>query len=290
MRGMKRHIGNAAAGLGCALLGLCAGITGFAASERYMPPTFEAYQPILDRMPFGVLPSNFNAASADPATVKSEEQAKVEQQNLARQISMSAVNVTPDGQTAIGFTDLSAKPPINYFLLVGSAANGWKVISADYDEELATIEKDGVSITLKLGKGMVETPPPQSGLPAPATAKGSSPFGALGSRSGASLQPPSAPAGKPLLGMGPPPGQAIGSYKERLLERERQLSRERQTAAAKQREQLTTLAREAAQKEIQRREEESAQAATENAPQPQGLPMDTPPEGGGAAGGPPPRE
>ena len=126
------------------------------AAADYAPPPFEHYQPILDRMPFGSLPADFGKVPPNPDDAKNAAQAAAEQQKLAKQVNMSAVTVTPDGNTAIGFTDLSAKPPVNHFLLVGESADGWTVTSADYDDELATIEKDGVSITLKLGKGLVD--------------------------------------------------------------------------------------------------------------------------------------
>ena len=143
-----------------AFLGLaCPGLSLLAsapAGEPYSPPPFGHYQPILDRMPFGALPANFNAA--DPAAAQTEAQVKAEQQALAKQVNMSAVNVTPDGATAIGFTDLSVNPPVNYYVRVGDSAGGWTVLSADYDEEMASIEKEGVAITLKLGQGLVDTP------------------------------------------------------------------------------------------------------------------------------------
>lgn len=281
--------------IGVTLLSLCAAAAVRASNERWMPQPFEHYQPIIDRMPFGALPANFNP-SADAAAAKNDEQVKADQQKLAKQVNMSAVNITPEGGTAIGFTDLSEKPPVNYYLLVGAEANGWKVVAADYDEETAVIEKDGVSITLKLGKGLVDSAvgpvakpammPP--GLPAPAAhVAANTPTSGIvrQSRSGFGAHP-SEPGLRPPPGAGsqpPPPSadasKAGGSYKERLLERKQQEAVEQEAAAKKQQEQLETLAREAAQKEIKKREDEAAQsaggdgaspneAAPEEAPQP----------------------
>lgn len=276
------------------LFSVCAALSGpvaTATTEPFSPPPFGHYQPILDRMPFGSLPANFGQAPVDPAAAQTAAQLQAEQQKLAKQITMSAVNITPDGQTAIGFTDLSAKPPINYFLLVGASANGWKVVSADYDDEIATLEKDNVTITLQLGKGLVDptTLPGKPGEPAavrplnvpnvPATlvtrpggppAAGSSLRGGLSFPTGrAGLTRNNMPIGMPsnaAMSIAPPTADENGeirSYKERLLERKTQQSEAQVADAKRQQELLVKLAREAAQKEIARREEEAAQAAVE---------------------------
>ena len=272
MRGFTFQTSESKQALYAALLCMCAAATGLAASEGFSSPPFGHYQPILDRMPFGALPANFNASSVDPAAAKNEEQVKADQQKLAKQINMSAVNVTPDGGTAIGFTDLSEKPPINYYLLVGAEAGGWKVLSADYDEETALIEKEGISITLKLGKGLVDTAP-QPGKPVSSVIAGV-PTGGLHR---------AAPGGRPdalvpRSSAVPPPGapdKAGGSYRDRLLNRKQQEIMEVQVAAKKQQEQLENLAREAAQKEIKKREEEAAQSEAEaNNPAPDDPPPD----------------
>jgi hypothetical protein len=239
----------------------------YAVGEAYTPPPFSHYQPILDRMPFGTLPPNFNAAVVDPATVKSEAQEKAEQQALAKKINMSAVNVTPDGQTALGFTDLSVTPPVNYYLLVGASAGGWTVVNADYDEETATIEKEGVTITLKLGKGLVDpaTLPAKAAAARTATTATSGPSGRPSALSRLHIPPPGlqrsgqAPSG-PNIVVPEPPGESR-SYAERQLERATQQTAAQIAAEAKQREQFIKLASEAAANAIKRREEEAAQAA-----------------------------
>jgi len=142
-----------------ALSATFAALCASAVSTSHAPTPFSNYQPILDRMPFGALPANFGQVVPEPSQAQDAAQIQAEQQKLAKQINMSCVNVTPDGTTAIGFTDLDAKPPVNYYLLVGATAGGWSVVAADYDEEWAQISKDGVTITLKLGKGLIDAPP-----------------------------------------------------------------------------------------------------------------------------------
>jgi hypothetical protein len=90
-----------------------------AQTASYTPPPFSHFEPILERMPFGELPDKFGESVA-PDAGKQEALLKAQQEILARKINMSAINITPDGSTAIGFTDLTAKPPANYYLLVGT--------------------------------------------------------------------------------------------------------------------------------------------------------------------------
>jgi hypothetical protein len=127
-------------------------VSGLAFSEAFAPVPFDHYQPILDRMPFG---SPFSLEPAAPVAPVNEAQVQAAQESLASKICMSAVTVTPAGRTAVGFTDISLNPPVNYFLLSGASAGGWTVVEADYDAETSTIEKEGVTITLQLGKGLI---------------------------------------------------------------------------------------------------------------------------------------
>ena len=248
----------------------CISVSVCATSEGYSPPPFGHYQPILDRMPFGAVSPTANAAPVDPETLKNEAQVKAEQQTLAKKVNMSAVNVTPDGQTAIGFTDLSQTPPVNFYLLVGSVAGGWTVKTADFDTETATLEKEGIAITLKLGQGLVDAPgvpaaktalsrfaPPFATQPAAAALPKNLPpnFGTSGTRT----------TGGGYQGSVPQPATAkesadTRSYVERLNERKSQQTAALLANETKQRQQLEALAREAAANEIRRREDKIAQA------------------------------
>ena len=82
---------------------------------------------------------------------------------------MCAVNRTPSGNVAVGFIDNEVKPPRNIYLNVGESADGYTIIEADYSGETATIEKEGVTITLKLGQGLVNVGAP---VPAPVAVAG----------------------------------------------------------------------------------------------------------------------
>ena len=130
-------------------------------------PPFSHYAVILDRKPFGDLAKPVVEAVPQPDQA-AIEQAK-EEQALARQIDMVAVNRTPRGKIAVGFIDKNAKPPRNYYLNVGESSGGFTVLEADFEEETATIEKEGVSIALKLGKGMIPKKDADEGAPASET-------------------------------------------------------------------------------------------------------------------------
>ena len=152
------------------------------AGDGILPP-FSHYAVILERKPFGDLSKPTAAEPVPTPDQAAIEQAK-EEQALARQVDMVAVNRTPRGKIAVGFIDKGAKPPRNYYLNVGESVGGFTVVEADFVEETATIEKDGVSIMLKLGKGMVpkkdagegtETAPATPAPPATSTLQPTSP-------------------------------------------------------------------------------------------------------------------
>ena len=244
-------------------------------AEGYTPPPFALYQPILERMPFGELPANFGQEVVDPNAAKEQARLKVEQEKLARQINMSAVNITPQGKTAIGFTDLSVKPPVNYYLIVGSEANGWKVLDADYHQETAEIEKDGVSISLKLGKGMV-TSEPEAAKGGAASAKSRRPTTTTIKQpmiSPSALRPgstaktntekaaESAAVIREQLQKVRDDGGDVRSYMERLRQRKIEESAALKQAQDAQRKQLEKLAREVASKEIEKQAEAMAEEA-----------------------------
>ena len=252
------------------------GAAANAKDNIYTPPPFGHYQPILDRMPFGSLPDNFNAVPVDPSTLQNEAQIKAEQQAVAKKINMSAVNVTPDGSTAIGFTDLSITPPVSYYLRVGEAAGGWSVLSADYDTEIATLEKDAVTVTIKLGKGLVDTnampvvasKPPFGGITRPPISARPSMLPVPAAPGRMFPQPltgfPGAlPANTPLAQSAPSLQGDSRSYAERLRDRTTQKTQEQLANDKKLQEQFEKLARETATREIKRREEEAALAAQE---------------------------
>lgn len=251
------------------------------AAGGYTPAPFSDYQPILDRMPFGALPANFNPAAAEQT--QTDAQVEAQQQQLAKQVSMSCVNITPDGSTAVGFTDLSEKPPQNYYLRVGSDSRGWNVLAADYDGEWAQLEKDGVTITLKLGQGLIDGPP-VAAAPAVADAPGSAPLSNPVSASPV-LPRPAAPVsgGRVLRPYHASPssnaslfskqlsdmqktqeeinklkesGGDVTSYMDRLRERKAQEKADKAAAEEAARKQLQDLAQKITQDELKKRERE----------------------------------
>lgn len=202
---------------------------------------FDHYRVILDRKPFGDLTPPKQDTPAAPVVDQTEIEEKKKEDELAKQIAMVAVNRTPRGKIAVGFIDKNAKPPRNYYLNVGDTSGGFTVLEADFEEETAMIEKDGVSIALKLGKGVIPkpekngqeanaandnadpaaaTPSPQPTRPALAPSRFAGRSGMPGLRNAPSIG--GAPNARPGL-----------SYADRVRERKAQETRE---AAARDRE------------------------------------------------------
>lgn len=122
-----------------------------AASAERQP--FERYQSLVDRQMFGQPPPGFDPTKPASAVTKTEQrELSREQEVLKSSIHFSAINVTPDGATAVGFTDNSdPKAPAHYYLKVGEARNGWKVLEADPVKATMKIAKDDVEVSLDLG-------------------------------------------------------------------------------------------------------------------------------------------
>jgi hypothetical protein len=140
---------------------MCTLFVAFAVLALEAAQPYERYQTIVDRKPFGPEPTNFDpeaapgsaAANAAEATGEiTEAQRTVEEQQLASNVRVSMINVTPSGAVAVGFTDSSVNPAENYYLTVGRSQNGWTVKSADPATESVTLGKGGVDVTVKLGE------------------------------------------------------------------------------------------------------------------------------------------
>ena len=128
-------------------------------------PNFARYKTILDRMPFGPEPVGFNpdsgvgaavsAANAEMEAAAAELAQQEEAQRMLASVRISAINVTPRGSVAVGFTDASRQPAATYYMKVGETRDGWLVKAADADPKVmsVTLERDGVEGTLKLGEG-----------------------------------------------------------------------------------------------------------------------------------------
>lgn len=248
------------------------------------------YPIILEKKPFGTPPdlAALNAA----ATGMDADKMKVEQQKLAETFSWTAINITPDGRTAIGFTDLSSKPPASYYLPVGESANNWKVIEADYTSETATIEKgddaNKVRISLKFGNkspiapttpGATSTGPTALGMPAVSSMPGLT----HGLQPGIT-QPIVETHTTPFPGgEGRPPtltstnSSLLTSFRDRLFERNKARENEKMESERKQKEELSKIVTDA----LRKQQEETAAAAQQQQPQgetpaPQVQPVETP--------------
>lgn len=151
---------------------------------------FVPYQTILDRMPFGPLPPNFNpdappgtaAAGAGAAGGEEEVQLTEDEQQIVSSVRVSILNVTPSGAVAVGFTDSAAQPPVNYYMKVGEKRDVWEVKEADPVEQTVVLVKNGVEATLKVGEGVAggdnkKGKGLRSAMPAPALARMGRPDG-----------------------------------------------------------------------------------------------------------------
>ncbi len=137
-----------------------------AALQEAAADAFTPYEAIIDRAIFGRPPARPVAPPPPPTDALDQKQAEA----LAKKITLCAINRTPSGNIAVGLIDNDAKPPRNIYLNVGDTADGYTILAADYDAETATIEKDGITITLKLGKGLVGTGAPEGAAVASALA------------------------------------------------------------------------------------------------------------------------
>lgn len=141
---------------------------------------YARYETIVQRQMFGPLPPNFDPTKS-PAEVSRSADAAVEkeltkeQEKVKSAIRFSVINVTPEGDTAVGFTDnVDPKNPVHYYLKVGESKGGWEVKEADAKSATMTVAKDGVEVTLLLGSdsakggaGNAESARPSAPAPVP---------------------------------------------------------------------------------------------------------------------------
>lgn len=120
------------------------------------------YQPIIDAKPFG----DMAAETAADAASQTEQQRQKEE--IARKFRMCGITDLPDGTRKIAFLDETSGQAASYLLAIGETQNGFTLVSADYVREYATLTKDGLTLTLGLGKGLIDAPPDDaSEVPAP---------------------------------------------------------------------------------------------------------------------------
>ena len=219
-----------------------------AAAERQ---PIDRYQSIIDRQMFGQPPPNFDPTKPPSQVQKGASDEKVltrEQEAVKSSIHFSAINVTPTGDVAVGFTDNSdSKLPVHYYLKVGEERNGWKVLEADPIKATMKVAKGDIEVALGLGansaKGGGSTA--RAGVnAAPAIATASRRAGLLGG-----VRRPSAGGEQPR------PGMMGASLRERRALREQA----RQEEEAKEKELEAKRQAEAAEKEKEREAQRQAE-------------------------------
>lgn len=114
---------------------------------------YSRYATIVDRQMFGPLPAGFDPAKLPSEVTKtSQKELTKEQEQLKSAVRFSVINMTPDGQVAVGFTDSSdGKNPRHYYLKVGESRGGWLVKEADPETATMTVAKGEIEVTLTIG-------------------------------------------------------------------------------------------------------------------------------------------
>ena len=110
---------------------------------------------------FGQPPPGFDPsrpASEVAATSRAEQKELTqEQQKLQSAVQFSVINITPEGETAVGFSDNSdPKAPKHYYLKVGEERDGWLVKEANPAEASMTIAKGEIEVSLKIGENSAQ--------------------------------------------------------------------------------------------------------------------------------------
>ncbi len=155
---------------GCRLAGGVAVLLALGPAEATVErASFNRYEVILNRRPFGAVPPEVGPGPGDSKPLPPPPE-------FAARLKMVAIT-DRGGQVRVGFVDNSEKPPKTYFLFVGDSQNGYQVIRADYQRESAVVRKDGHEVELSmsgatgrggLGHGVVSavaaqaTPSPRS--------------------------------------------------------------------------------------------------------------------------------
>jgi len=137
-------------------LGLAAQIAAAAAGT----PSFQRYEVILDRKPFGV-----ELPPPPPPVVPPVPPGE----SVVNQMRMSAVVRDDEGVIRVGLMDQKAKK--NYLLAVGETVDGIEIVAADYERERARLRRglEDYWISMAGGSNRFEavTSPAQSANPLP---------------------------------------------------------------------------------------------------------------------------
>ena len=135
------------------LLGLIASGAGSLAGAKAK----SYYELIILSEPFGPMAAQLSAEEATLSAVVDPKRVEEE----SNKIQLCAMTMTPDGQAAVGLIDNGTNPPAYLTLFDGDCANGLELLFSDLDGEYATFRRDGVTFTLGLGLGLLETITPE---------------------------------------------------------------------------------------------------------------------------------
>ena len=93
--------------------------------------SFDRYQSILDRQPFGEIKADVAPTPTGPVAPP-----------FTKDIKMCAI-LEDDSGIQVGFVNVAIKPPKSYFLYVGDSEDEITLVRADYAREMALLEKGG---------------------------------------------------------------------------------------------------------------------------------------------------
>ena len=136
-------------------------VLGAAFTAAAFDDGFKPYRTIIERMPFGRPPVGFNPddpGTRMPSKVAAEPEAPafdLEKEKIAERIRATvrvcALNVPPDSEPMVGFTDAAHTPPRSHLLMQGQTADGWTVVEIDAAARRTVLAREGVSVSLALG-------------------------------------------------------------------------------------------------------------------------------------------
>lgn len=105
--------------------------------------SFERYQGIVDRKPFGSLPAAEQVVTAVPQA-----------ESFAKRLRLSTIIEVNDGSMKIGFIDTGTGK--NYMMQPGESLDGIEVVSGSWTDEEAILRQGDEMALIKLASGTVE--------------------------------------------------------------------------------------------------------------------------------------
>ncbi len=109
--------------------------------------TFDHYQVILDRKPFGNPPPPAPEPTPTPRILSPSE-------SFARQLKLCALIEDDDGTIQVGIINMQTQN--SFYLKIGDIEEGVELVSANYDEESAVLKKGDELAVLSFQTGTVQ--------------------------------------------------------------------------------------------------------------------------------------